>query len=93
MCSRQQEAWGKVIQWHWLGLSRSAQPLLLENHFLPAPVLSLPSTCVTLGTGANCQLPAWTCCHLSCPHSVPQITCALKDDCAPLIETSFGLGL
>lgn len=58
MCSRQQEAWGKVIQWHWLGLSRSAQPLLLENHFLPAPVLSLPSTCVTLGTGANCQLPA-----------------------------------
>lgn len=60
---------------------------------LPAnTVLSLLSTCVTLGTGANCQLLAWTCCLLSCPHSVPQHTFPLMDDCAPLTETSFGLG-
>lgn len=65
-------------------------PYCRGNHFLPAPVLSLLSTCVTLGTGTDCQQPAWTCCLLSCPHSVPQLTSPLRDDCAPLLKPALG---
>lgn len=106
MCSSQPEAWSEVIQcsyvlgsrpWevstqHRLGLPYSVQPLLMGNHFPPAAVLGLLSTHVLLGTDDNCQLPAQTCCLLSCP---PSVLCIIpsEGDCAPLLETMFGLGV
>lgn len=106
MYSSQPKAWSEVIQcsfvlgsrpWevstqHWLGLPYSVQPLLMGNHFPLALTLGLLSTHVLLGTDDNCQLSAWTCCLLSYPSSVPCIIPS-EGDCAPLLETMFGLGV